>query len=104
MESPVDLVLLSVARLLRLNCICFGQDYLNDWFPQIRTNPGTPASALFELKLCSLAEEVRKPSLGLQGVKRRMFQSVPWYSDEDRCCVPLAERKNPHIFLLAFLL
>ena len=42
-------------------------------------------------------------SLGLQGVKRRMFQSVPWYSDEDRCCVPLAERKNQHI-LLAFLL
>ena len=47
---------------------------------------------LFELKLYD--EEVRKPSLGLQGVKRRMFQSVPWYSDEDRHCVPLAERKN----------
>ena len=83
MENPVDLVLLSVARLLRLNCICFGQDQLNE--------------------LCSSAEEVRKPSLGLQGVKRRMFQSVLWYSDEDRC-VPLAARKNPHIFLLAFLL
>ncbi|CAL8271032.1 unnamed protein product [Boreogadus saida] len=32
-----------------------------------------------------------------------MFQSVPWYSDEDRC-VLLVGRKNPHIFLLAFLL
>ena len=41
--------------------------------PLIRTNLGTPTSALFELKLCSSAEEVRKPSLGLQGVKRIMF-------------------------------
>ena len=65
------------------------------WIPLNQDHLGTiPTSA----------EGVRKPSLGLGDVWRRTLQCVPWFSDGDRSCTLVAERKNTNIFFLAFLL